>query len=93
MGRENYHRKHKMKTLIGPRCVKLELDPTEIFPDDPGAGTPAIVVYRGDTATYWCAIGTGETGNGYKIPVDVLRWLEEQEREVDAMFAAHEAAP
>jgi len=40
--------------------MQLVLDTEEVFPDDPGMGTPALVHWRGATATYWCAMGTGE---------------------------------
>src|SRR2546429_6006520 len=31
------------------------------FPDDPGNGTPAIVQYRGGSATFWCATNEGRS--------------------------------
>lgn len=48
------------KTLTGPTGLSLELDSEEIYPADPGRGTPAIVVLRQGkkelgTATFYCA--------------------------------------
>ncbi len=79
------------QTLIGPRGVKLILDPSEIFPDDPGSGTPALVEYKEQTGTYWCALGEGEVccDKVVKLPVPVLDWLENQRPLVERMFEEH----
>ena len=58
---------------------KIVFDSTEIFPDDPGNGTP-LMVYgpRGSSATYQCAMDTGEIENDrltQEIPAHVHRWL------------------
>lgn len=66
------------KTLKGPCGATLVLDSNEIIPDDPGAGTPAIVYYHGGSATFWCAIGEGEVEAKYEmieLPEKVLDWL------------------
>jgi hypothetical protein len=47
------------KTLTGPEGIRLELDSAEIFPDDPGQGTPAMVYLGNHSATYWWATGEG----------------------------------
>lgn len=39
------------ETLHGPGGVRLELDKTQVFPDDPGQGTPAMVYYKDGCAT------------------------------------------
>lgn len=64
----------KRKTLKGPCGATLELDPAQVFPDDPGAGTPALVRYRGHTGTYWCCINECEC-DGVELPQDVVDWL------------------
>ncbi|MFA5234739.1 MAG: hypothetical protein WC390_10100 [Sulfurimonas sp.] len=48
------------KTLRGPGGIKVQLDRSQIFPDDPGQGTPAIVVLKNASSTYNCACGEGE---------------------------------
>ena len=80
------------KTLTGPRGYKLILDTGEIYADDPGAGTPAIVSTRSGsyTATYWCAMATGELyaarGDFIFLPADVSLWLDEQEATVNDLL-------
>jgi hypothetical protein len=72
------------KTLQGPG-IRIELDTDEVIPDDPGAGTPAMVYVTGPVAgqaTYWCALDTGEidTGrHGYRdLTPAQSAWLERQ---------------
>ena len=50
------------KTLRGPGGLMLVLDRTQVFPDNPGEGTPALVVapFGRGTSTYDCAADTGE---------------------------------
>ena len=63
-------------TLRGPMGYTLVLDPAEIIPDDPGAGTPALVYdpTRRRSSTYWCAVTTGEC-DCYELPASVHDWL------------------
>lgn len=82
------------KVLCGPRGVKIVLDAAQIFPDDPGNGTPAIVHFRGGTGTYWRVCQTGELddarNNAFELDDQpVLDWLGEQEGVVDAFIEAH----
>jgi hypothetical protein len=76
---------------------RIELDADEIFPDDPGQGTP-VMVYgppilddrEESGATYNCAIGEGVLSS-YKydsdpMPDDVLDWLVEQGSVIDEWF-------
>jgi len=70
--------------------VKLVLDPSQIFPADPGQGTPAMVYYAGGSATYWCATGEGMVTKGWEeieLPQAVQDWLSEQNKEVEQMYA------
>lgn len=65
------------KTLHGPGGIRIELDRGEIFPDDPGAGTPAMVYLREHHATYGCALDTGELSLGdVRLSGAQLKWLE-----------------
>lgn len=75
------------KTLYGPRGVRLHLDSNEIYPDDPGAGTPAMVEFKRSWGSLNCAESEGEV-DGRPLPEDVLEWLESDEvqNEVDAMY-------
>ena len=74
------------KTIKGPSGIKIELDSTQVFPDDPGAGTPAMVYLNEYCATYWCACGEGELlsdRRGTKrLTPDQLNWLERKDEEV-----------
>ena len=82
-----------MKTTLtcpADRRFTLVMDPTEIFPDDPGNGTP-LMVYgpRGASGTFDCALNTGELSCGDRdldLPQDVLNWLASDA--VDAAIAA-----
>lgn len=51
----------RRESIKGPGGIMIVLDAKEIFPSDPGNGTPAMVYLpfgRGH-ATYWCAQGEG----------------------------------
>lgn len=83
--------------LKGPQGATLTLDPNEIHPEDPGAGTPAIIEWKGCTATYECGRATGEVDDWdttRQLPQRVLNWLnsEEIESAVDKMFDDYETA-
>ena len=74
------------KTLINGALI-VELDRSQVFPDDPGNGTPAMVRWRGFSATYWCAVGEEElhnwiTGEAKKLPASWVQWLGELDREI-----------
>lgn len=62
----------------------LVLDHREAVPDDPGAGTPAMVYGPRDAcATYFRALNEGEL-DCHQLPGSVNRWLESMEHYVDA---------
>jgi len=71
------------KTLRGPEGLILSLDSEEIFPDDPGSGTPALLSlpFGRGTGTYWCALQEGEV-DGIPLTEKQSRWLEAVEYEV-----------
>jgi len=78
----------RKKTLCGPDGCRVVLDKDEVHPGDPGAGTPAMVYYRGGSATLGCALGEGEIESGrdgfvMPIPRDVYEWLEEADLKAD----------
>lgn len=75
------------KTIPLGNGWRLELDRAQVFPDDPGQGTPAMVYGpRGESATFQCALCEGEAdaGAGYvAIPGAVMRALEAAEGDMD----------
>lgn len=86
------------KTLRGPEGVTLELDSHEIYPEDPGQGTPAMVYKtvngRLYMATLTCAEMTGELcadrGGAIELSETVCDWLgsDKVQEEVEEMYAA-----
>jgi hypothetical protein len=74
-------------TINGPRGLHIVLDADEVFPGDPGQGTPAMV-YKGDACgTYFCALDTGELSCGASVlPLTDSdhAWLTLQEDRVGA---------
>jgi len=78
-----------IKTFRLPQNWKLVVDTSEIIPEDPGAGTPALV-YSPDgrhTGSMWCAIDAGDC-DGINIPGAVIAALENLVDQVDAMLMA-----
>lgn len=76
-----------MKKTLKFRSLRVELDRSQVFPDDPGNGTPALVFGPGCSSTYWCAIGEGELlrdkGDGvYVLTESQFNWLESIEQEI-----------
>lgn len=70
--------------------LRVVLDKREVFPDDPGNGTPAMVYYENQhgrfSATYWCACGEGELlddrGRTHQLTQAQLDWLDSLEPEL-----------
>lgn len=74
---------------------QVHLDSQQVFPDDPGNGTPAIVTGPGGaTATLWCAADTAELiapdNSVHDIPAGALHWLQTEatDRANDFILAA-----
>ena len=72
------------KILHGPQNLRVELDKSQVIPDDPGAGTPAMVyLYEPFAsratacATYACACGEGELQPCY-LHGDVIQLTDAQ---------------
>lgn len=79
-----------LETLTCPADsrYRVVLDPAEAFPDDPGQGTPALVIGPRDrTGTFACVTDTGEL-DGMEVPPAVARWLDSLAEHVDAFLAA-----
>jgi hypothetical protein len=55
--------------------LRVELDRGEVYPDDPGNGTPALVCVGKNTGTYWCVVSEGELMDGPTLTQSELRWL------------------
>ena len=66
----------------------VELDPTEVFTDDPGQGTPVMVYWpaKKACATYWSAFETGEV-EWYELSDKQLEWLDSLEPKIHDWFA------
>ena len=75
------------QTLNGPRGAKLHIDPSQVFHDDPGAGTPALVEYKRHFGSYWCVCDTADC-DGITVPQDVINWLDgpECEAAVESLY-------
>lgn len=73
-----------LKCPRDPRYV-VTIDPSEVYPDDPGQGTPVLVSGPEDShGTYYAAINWGELACGptvHPLPDHVMRWLESDEVE------------
>lgn len=71
-----------MRTLTCPEAPEytLEIDPVEYDPEDPGQGTPLLVVGpRNASGTYDRVIDTAELYDGdtcVLVPSRVIRWLQ-----------------
>lgn len=82
---------HKM---YGPQGIWIKLDTDEIFPADPGMGTPVLVGLGPEsgaaTASYGCAVENGELSCGATtLTPGQWRWLCEQEVVVDEWLTRH----
>lgn len=61
------------KTVIEGPGIKVELDAGEIYPSDPGQGTPVLVLLsNGDTGTWNCVTSEGETADGTVLTPEQL---------------------
>lgn len=91
-----------MKELLrGPDGLIIELDSEQIFPDDPGQGTPALVIQRKQgrdayTATFNCAgsegVLEGDRGKFLVLNRAKCAWLTSQEDVVDRFITEHSRA-
>ena len=73
----------KKQVLGGPDGIKLELNASEVYPNDPGMGTPALLTLKsGDTVTFNCAYETSEA-EGESLTQAQMDWLTEIADAVD----------
>lgn len=78
----------------GPGGIRLELDASQIFPDDPGQGTPALVIMpNGDTGTFSCVNDQGETVDGTRLSAAQQIWLARMTDAVDEFMRLHSGKP
>jgi hypothetical protein len=62
---------------------KLKLDKDQVFPNDPGQGTPAMITSpSGKTATYNCVMDQG-TVDDEDVPERIYRHFELMEDEIN----------
>jgi hypothetical protein len=88
-----------MNILTCPHDIRwrIELDAAQVYPDDPGAGTPAMVCFGANySSTYWCAVGEEELLSEdccrtMRIPARVVAWLLDKEDAIADFLAAAEA--
>lgn len=75
------------RKVISKGNLSVILDRKQVFPDDPGQGTPAIVECGMYHATYWCAIGEGELFSDRegtkKLTQRQRDWLDSLSQEID----------
>lgn len=77
-------------TLTGPGGLRIVLDSAEVYPDDPGQGTPAMVHLGRHSATFACALDTGELDCGEKaLTITQENWLQAQEETVWNFLEEH----
>ena len=62
-------------TKYGPGGLRVEFDASEIFPDDPGQGTPVLVCLGRETASFCCALNEGEVGGCIRLSSDQIEFL------------------
>jgi len=65
-------------TKHGPGGLSVRFDSTEIFPDDPGQGTPVLVFLGNESSTFCCALNEGEVDGTRLSPAQIafLQTLE-----------------
>jgi hypothetical protein len=63
----------------------LECNPSEVYPNDPGMGTPLLVIApNGETSTLACTMSEGViSGDDQSVPAPVMRWLAEIEGDAE----------
>lgn len=70
--------------------LKITLDASEIFPNDPGMGTPAMVELHGwdATGTYNCVTSESEI-DGVGLSEVQLEWLNSFSEDIDRWLTYH----
>lgn len=72
--------------------LRVDFDASEIFPDDPGAGTPVLVWLHGESGTYSCVREVGEVCGDdavYLLTQQQIDWLWQIEDRVILWMQHH----
>jgi hypothetical protein len=79
----------EQRTIVCPfnSSLRIELDKDEIIPEDPGAGTPAMVYKGSHSGTWWCVDDNGEFWDGEELTYRERQWVAECGYDVDAFMA------
>lgn len=67
----------------------VQLDRRQVFPDDPGAGTPAIIRCFQFSSTYWCGLDNGlegPDGRHLDLTPDEVDWLMSLEPDITSFL-------
>ena len=65
-----------------PLRARVVCDETQIYPTDPGQGTPTMVYWGKLSGTFNCCVNEGEI-DGQPLPEEVVSWLRDIEELVD----------
>lgn len=69
--------------------ILIELDASQIFPGDPGQGTPVLVeLASGQTGTWNCVTSEGEV-DGVRLTPEQSAWLDDKTPEVEKWMRKH----
>ena len=55
--------------------LKVVLDKSQVFPEDPGQGTPAMVYFGNHSGSYYCAVATGLVDD-HELTQEQVAWLD-----------------
>jgi len=78
---------HKLQSP--DKSILVELDKNEIYPNDPGMGTPVMIYLRGGASGSWnCVISEGEV-EGHPLTRSQSAWLESIAPTVWAWMQTH----
>jgi hypothetical protein len=91
VGGEPHNNTMKPKFSLHKHGLRVDFDAAEIFPEDPGAGTPVMVYTCGNSATYNCARNEGEVDT-VRLTQTQIDWLWQIEEEVWDWFEKHTLA-
>ena len=80
------------QVLHGPCGVKLVLDASQYFPDNPGEGTPILFEYENESMSWGCAFEGGNLDDilpSTWVSVRVWPWVKEIEESVYSWQEKH----
>ena len=81
---KNVKKKSVKKSVVGPGGLVLCYDAEQVYPDDPGLGTPLLVSmpFSNKTGTYWSAMETGHLDGDIALTPKQNEWLRRMEGDV-----------